>query len=176
MKSKNVENGTPLWDPEVRLFTHADLTRLSFPISAHLTIEEDTIAESNGLPIIQNKNSPLPILLDVTRQFNSHAKDDLILSTSHATSASIAGTFQYCNTYNQSSNLLSYKSRSLSRIAQSADTYFLLSNAFARKPARPKALTNPFAPASIRIPMAPGRRRWAHTFPMGTPSRPGRVR
>jgi hypothetical protein len=32
---------------------------------------------------------------------------------------------------------------------------------------RPKALTNPFAPASIRIPMVPGRRRWAHTFPIG---------
>ncbi|CAF1551520.1 unnamed protein product, partial [Adineta ricciae] len=68
---------------------------------------------------------------------------------------------------NQTSQVLFSNPHSFSRAAQSADTYFLVSNLFARLQARPKALTNPFAPASIRIPMVPGRRRWAHTFPMG---------
>lgn len=117
--------------------------------------------------IVGNKKSLSTGLNDDPRQFNANVKDDIVLSTSHATSAGIIGNLQYHNTFNQSSQVLFYNPQSLFRAAQSADTYFLTTILFARMHARPKALTNPFAPASIRIPMVPGRRRWAHTFPIG---------
>ena len=101
-------------------------------------------------------------------QFNNDVKDDLILSTSHAISSSMVGNVVYQNTFNEYGQISFTNAQSLSRLARSAHTYFLSTNATTRiLPVRPKALMNPFAPASIRIPMAPGRRRWAHTFPMG---------
>ena len=100
------------------------------------------------------------------RSLNPFVKDDIVLSTSHAASAGFAGNMPSHSIY-QSSQVLFYPGQSLSRIAQSAETYFLSSNPFFNPSSRPKPLTNPFAPASIRIPMAPGRRRWAHTFPIG---------
>jgi hypothetical protein len=119
--------------------------------------------------IIVNKNTHLMYgMNDDPRHFNANIKDDIFLSTSHVgASSSIINNIQFHNTFNQSSQVLFYNPHSLSRAAQSADTYFLSSSIFARIQARPKALTNPFAPASIRIPMVPGRRRWAHTFPIG---------
>jgi len=118
--------------------------------------------------IVNNKTSLLTNINNDPRHFNLNVKDDIFLSTSHATSAGLPGHLPYHNTY-QSSQILFYNSQSFTRAAQSADTYFLSSHAYARlqAQARPKALTNPFAPASIRIPMVPGRRRWAHTFPIG---------
>jgi hypothetical protein len=120
--------------------------------------------------IVNNKTPLIPGINEDPRQFNANVKDDIVLSTSHSTSANanLAANLQYCNTYNHSSQVL-FCPQSLTRVAQSAETYFLSSHAFARFQAqqRPKALTNPFAPASIRIPMVPGRRRWAHTFPIG---------
>jgi hypothetical protein len=117
--------------------------------------------------IVNNKSSALAIINDDPRHFNANVKDDICLSTSHATSANnLGGNSQYHNTYNQSAQVLFYSQHSFSRGAQSADTY-LASNLFTRISARPKALTNPFAPATIRLPMVPGRRRWAHTFPIG---------
>jgi hypothetical protein len=119
--------------------------------------------------LIVNKNTHLMHgMNDDPRPFNANIKDDIYLSTSHAGApSSVIGNLQFHNTFNQSAQVLFYNPHSLSRAAQSADTYFLSSSIFARIQARPKALTNPFAPASIRIPMVPGRRRWAHTFPMG---------
>jgi hypothetical protein len=118
--------------------------------------------------IVNNKPSSVPGMNDDPRHFNANIKDDICLSTSHATSAStLGGNFLFNHTYNQS-QVLFYNQYNLSRVAQSADTY-LPSHSYTRKAAqqRPKALTNPFAPATIRIPMVPGRRRWAHTFPIG---------
>ena len=116
--------------------------------------------------IVNNKPSSVPGMYDDTRHFNANIKDDICLSTSHATSANnLGGNLLFHHTYNQS-QLLFYNQHSLSRAAQSADTC-LSSHFRARIPSRPKALTNPFAPATIRIPMVPGRRRWAHTFPIG---------
>ncbi|CAM4745809.1 unnamed protein product [Rotaria magnacalcarata] len=132
---------------------------------ASIEEEEDTLNEPNGMLIVSSKAS-LTAMNDDQRQFNANVKDDISLSTSHAASASIAGNNQYHNTYHQSSQVLFYP-QSVVRTAQSAETYFLSTLQFARLSPRPKALTNPFAPASIRIPMVPGRRRWAHTFPMG---------
>lgn len=94
-------------------------------------------------------------------------KDDNFLSTSHRHLSSLAGSNTISNTLNQMSQVLFYDQQSINRVAQSAHTYFLDSYTSSLGNARPKALTNPFAPASIQIPMAPGRRRWAHTFPMG---------
>jgi hypothetical protein len=116
--------------------------------------------------IVNNKTSLLPNTINDSRNFNANVKDDLALSTSHATSVGLAGNFLNHNTF-QSSQVLFYNSHSFSHGAQSADTYFLSSSVLASMQARPKALINPFAPASIRIPMVPGRRRWAHTFPIG---------
>ncbi len=137
-------------------------------ISEQATIEEeDTVNEPKGILIVNKKTSLVPNTNNDSRHFNTNIKDDSFLSTSHATSAGLAGNLPYHNTY-QSSQVLCSSSQSFSRAAaQSADTYFLLSHAFAQQQARPKALTNPFAPASIRIPMVPGRRRWAHAFPIG---------
>jgi len=115
--------------------------------------------------IVNNKTSLLPNTINDSRTFNANVKDDLVLSTSHATSVGLAGNFPN-HTY-QSSQVLFYTSHSFTRGAQSADTYFLSSSVLASMQARPKALINPFAPASLRIPMVPGRRRWAHTFPIG---------
>lgn len=139
-----------------------------FHLSEEATIEEeDTLQEPAGMLIV-NRKTPIPSNThNELRSFNAHVKDDIVLSTSHATSAGVLTNFSYYNTY-QASQLLCYSSQSYSRAAaQSADTYFLSSNGIARIQSRPKALTNPFAPASIRIPMVPGRRRWAHTFPIG---------
>jgi hypothetical protein len=143
-------------------------TKINHPISEQAAIEEeDSIPEPSGMLIVNNKNSALSNTNNDLRHFNTNVKDDIVLSTSHATSAGLVGTLPYHHTY-QSSQVLFYTSQSFSRTAaQSADTYFLSSSVFARIQARPKALTNPFAPASIRIPMVPGRRRWAHTFPIG---------
>jgi hypothetical protein len=120
--------------------------------------------------IINSKIPLIPGINEDPRQFNSNVKDDIFLSTSHSTSANanLAANLQYYNTYNQSAQIL-FCPQSLTRAAQSAETYFLSSHAYARRQAqaRPKALTNPFAPASIRIRMVPGRRRWAHAFPIG---------
>ena len=119
--------------------------------------------------LITNKNSPsIYGINDDPRHFNANIKDDICLSTSHiGVSSSVIGNTQFQNTLTHTAQVLFSNPQSLSRIAQSADTYFLTPNILARIQARPKALTNPFAPASIRIPMVPGRRRWAHTFPMG---------
>lgn len=133
--------------------------------------EEEVMREPKGMLIVQNKNGGAAGRGDDPRPFNGYVKDDSVLSTSHATAASIAGNHPYYSTYNQSSHNLTHNSPNLSRLANSAETYFLASNAHAQTPARPKALTNPFAPASIRIPMVPGRRRWAHTFPIGMRNR-----
>jgi hypothetical protein len=136
-------------------------SRISGPPSIE---EEDLVQDRNGILIVNNNS----LINDDPRPFNANIKDDIVLSTSHAgASSSILGNIQFYNTFNQSSQVLFCNPQSLSRAAQSADTYFLSSHIFARIQARPKALTNPFAPASIRIPMVPGRRRWAHTFPMG---------
>ncbi|CAF1052106.1 unnamed protein product [Adineta ricciae] len=129
--------------------------------------EGDPIQEPTGMLIVNNKAPVSSGTNDDPRLFNANVKDDIVLSTSHATSANISAYIQAYNTYNQSAQVLFYNQHSFSRAAQSADTYFLTSHIFARMQARPKALTNPFAPASIRIPMVPGRRRWAHTFPIG---------
>jgi hypothetical protein len=129
--------------------------------------EEDVSQEPKGMLIVNNRVPLLAGINDDPRHFNTNVKDDMFLSTSHAISASIIGNLQYSNTYNQSSQVSFGNPISLSRGAQSAETFFYTSNIFARILTRPKALTNPFAPASIRIPMVPGRRRWAHTFPMG---------
>jgi hypothetical protein len=129
--------------------------------------EEDILQEPKGMLILQNKNLHLGGYHDDARYFNAHVKDDIVLSTSHATSASIAGNHLYCDIFNQSSQIVSFKAQNCYRIAKSAETYFLAAHPFAHIHTRPKALTNPFAPASIRIPMVPGRRRWAHTFPIG---------
>ena len=105
---------------------------------------------------------------DDLRFFNGNMKDDIILSTSHAgLSSSIRGGLQLHNLFNQSSQVQFSNPQTLIRVAQSAETFFLTSSIFSRIQARPKPLTNPFAPATIRLPMVPGRRRWAHTFPMG---------
>ncbi|CAF3237234.1 unnamed protein product [Rotaria sp. Silwood2] len=133
---------------------------------ASIEEEDDTLHEPSGMLIVNNKAALSTGINDDPRQFNANVKDDISLSTSH-TSASIAGNLQYHNTYNQSAQVLFYHPQSLLRAARSADTYFLTTILLARMQARPKALTNPFAPASIRIPMVPGRRRWAHTFPIG---------
>ena len=128
--------------------------------------EDDSLQEPPGLLIVNNKTRLLSNLNDL-RSFNAHVKDDIVLSSSHAASAGVMVNLSYHNTY-QPSQLFCYPSQSFSRAAaQSADTYFLSSGVLARMQSRPKALTNPFAPASIRIPMVPGRRRWAHTFPIG---------
>ncbi|CAF3826595.1 unnamed protein product [Adineta steineri] len=157
---------------EIRVPRRRHVT-LEYPPS--IEEEEDCIQDQNGLVIVNNNNNktnnthPIFGLHDDFRHFNANIKDDIVLSTSHAgTSSSIMGNIPFHHTFNQSSQVLFYNPHSLSRgAAQSAETYFLVSNLFARLQARPKALTNPFAPASIRIPMVPGRRRWAHTFPMG---------
>ncbi|CAF3363299.1 unnamed protein product [Rotaria socialis] len=133
---------------------------------ASIEEEEDTLHEPNGMLIVSSKAS-ITGMNDDPRQFNANVKDDIALSTSHGISASIAGTIPYHNTYQQSSQVLFYHPQSVVRTAQSAETYFLSTLSFVRLNTRPKALTNPFAPASIRIPMVPGRRRWAHTFPIG---------
>jgi hypothetical protein len=120
--------------------------------------------------IINNNNNThlLSTSNDDPRHFNANIKDDIVLSTSHAGApSSVISNFLFNNTVNQSSQVLFHNPHNLSRAARSADTYFLVSNLYAQLQSRPKALTNPFAPASIRIPMVPGRRRWAHTFPMG---------
>lgn len=139
-----------------------------FILDPALIEEEDSLPEPQGMLIVNNKTSLLPNTMhNDLRHFNANIKDDIFLSTSHATSAGLLGNLPYHNTY-QSSQVLFYNPQSFSRMAaQSADTYFLASSVFARLQSRPKALTNPFAPASIRIPMVPGRRRWAHTFPIG---------
>ena len=133
--------------------------------------EGDPIQEPAGMLIVNNKTSVSSGTNDDLRLFNANVKDDIVLSTSHAISANISAHIQTYHTYNQSAQVLFYNQHSFSRAAQSADTYFLTSHIFARMQARPKALTNPFAPASIRIPMVPGRRRWAHTFPIGMSNR-----
>ena len=148
------------------------VTPQSARLEPPLIEEEDVIREPKGILIVQNKNGSSGALRgDDPRPFNAYVKDDSVLSTSHATSASIVGNHPYYSTYNQSSHNLTHNSPILSRVANSAETYFLVSNSRAQALARPKALTNPFAPASIRIPMVPGRRRWAHTFPVGTRNR-----
>jgi hypothetical protein len=129
--------------------------------------EEDSFPAINGMIIVNNKVHAMSGMNDDPRNFNANIKDDIGLSTSHTASSSITGNIQLHNTFNQSSQILCPNSHNFSRAAQSAETYFLTSNLFTLIQSRPKALTNPFAPASIRIPMAPGRRRWAHTFPMG---------
>ncbi|CAF1097333.1 unnamed protein product [Rotaria sp. Silwood1] len=134
---------------------------------ASIEEEDDTLHEPNGMLIVNNKTSSSMGINDDPRQFNVNVKDDIYLSTSHTASASLAGNLQYHNTYNQSAQVLFYNPQSFLRAARSADTYFLTTILLARMHSRPKALTNPFAPASIRIPMVPGRRRWAHTFPIG---------
>ena len=123
--------------------------------------EDDTICETNEVPSLTQTSN------DEVSQFSNHVKDDSFLSTSHATPASSLGTNPFSTTLNQTNQVLFYNPQSVSRVAQSANTYFLSSSIFARMKARPKALTNPFAPASIRIPMVASRRRWAHTFPIG---------
>ncbi|UJR27809.1 hypothetical protein I4U23_009078 [Adineta vaga] len=137
------------------------------PSQPPLAEEEDTLQEPNGMLIVNNKPSTLFGINDDPPQFNINVKDDIVLSTSHITSTNLSADLQAFNTYNQSAQVLFYNPQSFTRAAQSADTYFLTSQIFARLQARPKALTNPFAPATIRIPMVPGRRRWAHTFPIG---------
>lgn len=119
--------------------------------------------------LITSKNTQLLFgTNDDPRHFNANIKDDIYLSTSHiGVSSSVIGHTHFQNTFTHTAQLLFSNSHSYSRIAQSADTYFLTSNILSRIQSRPKALTNPFAPASIRIPMVPGRRRWAHTFPIG---------
>ncbi|CAF3303438.1 unnamed protein product [Rotaria sp. Silwood2] len=130
--------------------------------------EEDSLHEQNGLLIIKKNTQLISEVQDYPRPYNAHIKDDIFLSTSHGiASSSVTNNYQFHNTYNPSFQILFSNPQSLLRVAKSADTYFLSSSIFARIQARPKALINPFAPASIRIPMAPGRRRWAHTFPMG---------
>jgi hypothetical protein len=105
---------------------------------------------------------------DDPRHFNMNVKDDIVLSTSHAAPASIVGNLQIHNTYNQSQLTYYLNALSFSRApAQIVDTYFLAVSVFASIQPKAKALTNPFALASIRIPMVPSRRRWAHTFPTG---------
>lgn len=117
--------------------------------------------------IVRNNNHSIPGFDDNPRLYNAHIRDDILLSTSHAGLASSVLCYaQFQNTFNPSSQLFFGNPKSFSRFAQSVDTY-LLSNIFVRMQSRPKALINPFAPASIRIPMVPGRRRWAHAFPMG---------
>ena len=135
---------------------------------ASIEEEDDCVQDLNGLVIVNSKNHSMSVVHDDFRHFNANVKDDMILSTSHAGApSSIINNISFHQTFNQTSQVLFSNPHSFSRAAQSADTYFLVSNLFARLQARPKALTNPFAPASIRIPMVPGRRRWAHTFPMG---------
>ena len=127
--------------------------------------EEETLLEPDGMLIVSNRMNGIN---GDQRHFNEKVKDDIALSTSHTTSGSITGNLQYQNTYNQTSHdLLCNQQNSYSRIAKSADTYFLSTNFLNLTHTRPKALLNPFAPATIRIPMVPGRRRWAHTFPIG---------
>ena len=133
--------------------------------------EEEVMREPKGMLIVHRNNGGSAGRGDDPRPFNANVKDDSVLSTSHATAASIAGNYPYYSTYNQSSHNLIHNSPNLARLANSAETYFLASSTRVQTPARPKALTNPFAPASIRIPMVPGRRRWAHTFPMGMRNR-----
>lgn len=130
--------------------------------------EQECLDEPKGM-LIASKNSHLMYgANDDPRHFNANIKDDICLSTSHiGVSSSVIGNNQLQNTFTHTAQLLFSNPHSFSRFAQSAETYFLTSSMLARIQARPKALTNPFAPASIRIPMVPGRRRWAHTFPMG---------
>jgi hypothetical protein len=130
--------------------------------------DDNPIAERNGMMISNNRNPFGNGVRYEFPQFNNDVKDDLVLSTSHAISSSMVGNVVYQNTFNEHGQISFNNAHSLSRLARSAHTYFLSTNGSTRNlPARPKALMNPFAPASIRIPMAPGRRRWAHTFPIG---------
>ncbi|CAF1097604.1 unnamed protein product [Rotaria sordida] len=138
------------------------------PICAQSIEEEDSLHEQNGMLIVRNNTQLMSEFQDNPRLFNANIKDDISLSTSHGgLSSSVINSVQFYNTFNPSHQILFSNPQSFSRVAKSADTYFLSSSIFARIQARPKALINPFAPASIRIPMVPGRRRWAHTFPMG---------
>lgn len=122
------------------------------------------------MSIIKNNDHTLQENYESPRQYNANIKDDIALSTSHAGAASsfINNNNPYHTTHNPAFQAsVHINAQNLSRAAHSADTYLSSSIIFARMQARPKALINPFAPASIRIPMVPGRRRWAHTFPIG---------
>ncbi|CAF4072663.1 unnamed protein product, partial [Adineta steineri] len=154
--------------PEIRVPRKRYVT-LQYPPSSGEE-EDDGLQEQNGMVIVNNNTHIISEFHDDIHNFNTNIKDDIGLSTSHAgTSSSIMDNTLFHHTSNQSSQVLYYNpSNSSSRgLSQSADSYFLASNSFTRLQTRPKALTNPFAPASIRIPMGPGRRRWAHTFPIG---------
>lgn len=107
-----------------------------------------------------------PIVMDPPL-YNPYVKDDSTISTSHKLSNSITSNYYMNHAYYQLNHILSINPTRTSRLAQSAQTYFLSQNPFTRLQTRPKALQNPFAPASISIPMVPSRRRWAHTFPIG---------
>lgn len=129
--------------------------------------EEDVgLQENRGLCILPPKNQFFSSH-DDPRLFNAHVKDDIVLSTSQATSASLIGSQAYLDMYHPSQQIPFALRPTSSRLAKSAEMHYLHANPSNKAPARPKSLMNPFAPASIRIPMAPGRRRWAHTFPMG---------
>jgi hypothetical protein len=159
------ESEISLWVPRVSqcigvVSTHIDISEAS------VAEEEDVTQERAGIMIVSNKTPAQLGFNDDPRHYNANIKDDIALSTSHATSANFSGLMHPYNTFNQSSQVLFSNTQIFAGIAQSADT-FLTSQIFARMQARPKALTNPFAPATIRIRMDPGRRRWAHTFPYG---------
>jgi len=129
--------------------------------------EESVPQEPKGLCILPSRNSIYSTVYDDPRLFNANVKDDIVLSTSQATSASVIASQAYANTCNTTAQILFSHSQTSHRLAKSAETHFLQSNQSNKSPTRPRALNNPFAPASIRIPMVPGRRRWAHTFPIG---------
>ena len=166
MKIVSAESEISQWVPRV--------SQLFGAINANIRIsetplveEEDVVEERTGMMIVNRNTSTQSGFNDDPRHYNANIKDDIALSTSHATSANISGLLHSYNTFNQSSQVSVYNPQNFARAAQSADTFFLTSLIFAQQQARPKALTNPFAPASIRIRMDPGRRRWAHTFPIG---------
>lgn len=118
--------------------------------------EEPVTQERNGMNIIHTSSPHDPI------SFHQFVRDDSNFSTSHAISASNTH-----HPYNHLNLLLASHPHHATRLAQSAHTYFLARDNSSRNSARQKPLNNPFAPASISVPMAPSRRRWAHTFPIG---------
>ena len=91
----------------------------------------------------------------------------MALSTSNMQSTSLAGHLQFHSPFTHSPQIACSTPQRALHMAQSSESFFLSSKHYARLRPRPKPLTNPFAPASIRTPMVPSRRRWAHTFPIG---------
>ena len=155
--------GTSPWVLRVRLGIRlpTDSPTLCSGVSS---INEDLSPEADEISIVNSRVQSININ---TPHFNSSVKDDMALSTSNMQSTSLAGHRQFHSPFPQTPQIVCSTPQRALRMAQSSESFFLSSKNYARLRPRPKPLTNPFAPASIRTPMVPSRRRWAHTFPIG---------